>query len=253
MSKSSWNSPVLLVMAVLAMVGSAQAILIDFSSPGYAVGDLDGQGATATKWSNGGDGPRNIVISESGNQAVQLQSSTSGTCSWYTFNPTDSDLGQTFNTGSSILDYGFKVRWDDRRANYGSTVWGVYVGAGYSNNAVFLAGSANGDIRISHGNGDTNITGENHAEVGQWLAISGTIDFSTKKFTVSLDGVDKGTYNFGNSSTNKVEILLSSWNAANTNTFCPCSFDDIRIGNVPEPATMGLFALGVLGVLKRKK
>jgi hypothetical protein len=233
------------MVLVLASM-SAQGFLIDFNSPGYSTGDLNGQGATATKW-NGGSATIQVVTDpqDSGNQVVQTQYSASPNNSeWVVFNTSDADLGFTLNKVDGTADFSFKVRRDSTGGGTRNMVFYVGYLEATDGRLGYFSIYGNGTFQYSYGGGATYF---NDVPTASWTQVSGHVDYSTSMVTYTQDGTDLGSYAFKSPKAD----TGAGWAiyTQNAQYGIQVAMDDFSF--VPEPATIGLLMLG--GMLLRRR
>jgi len=260
------------ILAILLTIGLgisgsnvAHAILIDFNDPTYTTtggtggaGNLTGQGAT-TKWT-GTATPTGIVVTSGtgtlGSQGVTTQD-TAGQKT-YTFAPSTADLGAAFNASSSILDYSFQLKLNGSLGGNDNDAFRLNIA---SANVFQFAVLAGGYVTVTDGNGSGVTTGVTFktttggatnfvATPDVFFTLSGRINYVTKTFTVSLNGINQmdasgSDLNFGfkNNSAANANIQLVS-NAALNSGYRTSTLDNLGLVAVPEPASLTLLLLG---------
>jgi len=251
----------------------AHAILIDFNDPPYTTtggtgggGNLTGQGAT-TKWT-GTATPTGIVVSgASGSQAVTTQN-TAGQKT-YSFAPSTADLGEAFNASSSILDYSFQLKVNGSLGGNNNDAFRLNIASANVFQFALLAG---GYVTVADGNGSGGSTGVTFktttggptnfvATPDVYFTLAGRINYVTKTFTVSLNGINQmdasgSDLNFGfkNNSAANANIQLVS-NTAVDSGYRTSTLDNLSLTAVPEPHSLLLFlgAAAIAAVCKASR
>jgi hypothetical protein len=233
---------------VLVLVSvEAQGFLIDFNSPGYSTGDLNGQGATATKWDSGSATIQVVTDpQDSGNQIVRTQySAAPNNAEWCVFGTSSTDLGFTLNKVDGTAEFSFKIRRDATGGGTRNMILYPGYSAATDGKLGYFSIYGNGGFQYSYGGGSEWI-GE--VPTTSWTQIGGHVDYSTSMVTLTQDGVTIGSYAFKSP---KVDTG-AGWQIATQNTQygIQVALDDLNF--VPEPATMGFLALGGFSLLRRR-
>lgn len=93
---------------------------------------------------------------------------------------------------------------------------------------------------------------------GNWYSVKQTLDLANKKFDITIDNLDSALpaqhvsltgLNFSTLSANKMNRWYISRVSGDSANF---QVDDVKIAIIPEPATLGLLALGGLIMATRK-
>lgn len=268
----------LLVLALTGCLSEASAVLIDFETDsGYQVGNLYNQPGTAgaTKWGATSNGSNYSLINVTagagvaGSQAVVAQAHATATSSVYQYVPTATDLGGVFSNASSQIAFSFQLKWDSLGPS------GLYTGRFFVGNTLSSQGGdvlrlswgANGQliytlsdssVRFAMNAGGTSFA----AAAGVFYTISGVLDYATKSYTLSVNGVQQtdsaglSNISFANAAGPNVNQNFELQTQLNNNAgFRPWTVDDINYALVPEPsvAALALLAGGLLFVTKRMR
>lgn len=258
----------LLPTACILAVANA-AITIGFESgEGYSPGDLAGQPSSGTQWirTNGSNNFINVAagIGVGGTAGITGASGGGSNHTYYGLNTTNADLGFTFDSNSSILQYSFNWRVTTDFAEASVDIFRFVIGSDANAGG---SGAAQLTIR-SHGvfvaqNGGTavaqTLTQAGLFTVNQYSTISGTVNYATNTYTVFVDGVQQftdtnsGNLAFVNSASNNAYIRIGNLTGSSTD-YRAWNLDNITV--VPEPSTyaalLGLLALAWVGYRKRK-
>lgn len=167
----------------------------------FANGNLVGQpsGAGVTKWtgSTSAGTDRIRVTSEAGEQFVRTVNSSATSTSFHEFLPGAADLGGTFSPSSSLLTYGFSIRFDDAPITGSSGVLlRPRIGEDAAGNPV-TAFEVLADGRFNFNDGSTILPakttsggGTNFiAPTGTYFTVSGVVDYASSTYTVFVNGV----------------------------------------------------------------
>jgi hypothetical protein len=234
---------------LLAVFGwnKAAAITIDFDNNltggTYTAGNLlEGSPSIGTQWvrsaNTGVAGSAFKILAGVGadrNQGVTAQAGSGTiTSANYTFSPSNTDLGGTFNATSSIVNYSFSVRFESAPNTSSVYLGRVHIGPTNYPAAEFDFWS-NGQVKAlngSGGNGGTDIIlkttkggATNFTPLGGvYFTYSGQVNYATHTYTVFLDGVAQtiagptATANFGfqNNSANTADITIQTDNTLTT-------------------------------------
>lgn len=234
------KSALLAAILCCGLVAVAQATIIystGFESPTFTTGNLDGQnGWDGHSFATASAAKVQTAVTHAGSQAVAIDASPIPSSAWYvkdlSFNP--------ITAGTPIVTVAWSMRVDT--GSLLSSAWGVDVygsdGArvGYiqvdSTNTVKFAGSAT----------TTTITR------GTWYDFALVFDYAAHTYQGFLNGTTVApaatmpSYNgFGDAD-------LACWGAGYDKAY----FDDYSVVATPEPASLGLLALGALTVLRRR-
>jgi hypothetical protein len=190
----------LLALCCYFSCGQTHAIVTDFAS-GYTTNAiLDGLPTSGTHWTrvanNGNANSAYKVIPGNGVDRAQTVTTqgTDGTVTSasYNFNPSSTDLGGTFNSSSSIIDYSFSMRLEADPNTSPGDVQRVLLGNSIAaeicllGNGTVHAYSARTPITLKTTmGGSTNFV----ALGGVYFTVSGQLNYATKTFTVFLNGV----------------------------------------------------------------
>lgn len=258
----------LLIMG-LAMAAplSAQAVIIDFeTASGYTVGNLYGQPGIAgsATWGASSQGVNDQLLKVvdgagvGGSHGLVYQTHATTTSSVYQFNPTATDLGEAFSATSSQIAFSFDLKWDE----VGST--SIYTGRFFVGNTlstqdgdVFkLTWSATGAVGYTLNNNTlrfaTNAAGNQFiAQADTFYTISGVLDYGTKTYTLSVNGVQQvdqtgaATLGFvrpaGANVNANFEFQTQNNNHASARVW---TVDNLDYHAIPEASSLGLLMLG---------
>jgi hypothetical protein len=270
-----------LAMITLALAGcmsQASAVLIGFeTTSGYQVGNLYNQPGTAgaTKWGAIPNAINNNLLSVTsgagvgGSQAIVAQANATVAAGVYQYVPTSTDLGGVFSNASSQIAFSFQLKWDSLGPS------GTYTGRFFVGNT--LSTQAGDVLRLSWGaNGQliytlsdttvrfaTNAGGMNFAAAaGSFYTVSGVLDYATKSYTLSVNGVQQ-TDNLGSSNISFVNAAGANVNSNfeiqtqlnNSANFRPWTLDNLNYALVPEPSAVALALLagGMLILVRRAR
>lgn len=246
-------SSVLLLGLPLAHAG----ILINFEN--YNTGNLSGQPGTGTQWAivNGSTSIVNVADGVGNGGGKGLVNTQLGGSNFvhYGFNTSDSDLGFTFNSASTILNYSFD--WRPTQTLDGSDsaylfdfVLGSSLSTSFSDAANRISIRSDGALRVFDSTNTRLQTGLFFDSVGTYRTISGTLNYETKQFTVFVDGTQLFTdFNGGNLSfhgaSDNAYIRVNNLLGNTPANWHEWNLDNISLTQVPEPATASLL-LGLL-------
>ena len=210
----------------------ARAITINFGADQQystkggegGAGNLKGQPASKdpanapTQWTGGVSGKEaSIVITANDgvsgtDQAAQIQVGTAAANhAEYTFSPNDKDLSGAFNSASSTVYYSFQLKMPSVAAAYGTNILRIRIGGPYDGKSALCFNlSDNGAFVFTSGDGKGNgpsyfaktATGGTtlfYPDPTIYFTVSGALNYATKTFTVSVNGVpqaDNGNANF---------------------------------------------------------
>lgn len=264
MKTHSITLAVLLCASSWALIPNANAILIGFEAgEGYSAGNLKGQPSSGTTWTNASAGAGLLVTAGAGTSGSQAAVANNTASNFYSFAPSNADLGGTFSPTTSKLAFSF-----DYKLSANATYLGIaYFRIGTTNgNVLRLSFYNNGNIVFSNGVGSStakvaNGTDNFFGAAGIYYSISGELDYFTQTYTLSVNNVAQsvgGNSNFGfvsSSSSNGNDLNILSVNTADAN-WRSYSIDNISYAAVPEPTTSALLFLGLGGlfsVLRRRK
>jgi len=269
-------------LAVIAMMllgaNAAHAIIITFDASNYTTtggtggnGNLAGQPGTGTAWggpNNTGTTAEYIVTSGNGvggTQAITSQVGIAGTnFTSYSFAPSTSDLAGTFNASSTILDYSFALRLNATTNSSNTAVTRFRTG---SDLALRFEMLSTGRINMLNGNGTgaggsaitlkttTGGATDFTAAANTYFTVSGQVNYSTKTYTVLVNGIAQtignatASQNFGffNNTASSATLSVINLNSDNAN-WISTSYDNISYAVIPEPSSAALLGLS-LGII----
>ncbi len=251
MSKKTLTYVAMLVIAAFVVPAGAAQIGFEVGE-GYAVGNLDQQpgGAGPGNWSAHKVGfvtNAQVVagVGVGGSAGAVLGYST-GSYTWrYSYIVSLADIGGgPFSNSSSVINYGWKFRdgdlamttyWQAGEKNEGKMPWQIrYSGLGGDRVGIYrAAGTTEAFLNM-------NLT---------WHSIDIISDWSSGTFNVTVDGVNQG--NFTMIDATGIEYRFYAAAQGNFPSNISAYMDDVYV--TPEPATMGLLALGGLALLRRKR
>jgi len=263
-----------LILGITLPAQNAHAIVIGFeASEGYSTtggagdnGNLKGQPSSGTAWTNGTTVANLVVTANAGTTGTDqaLVANASGASGFYTFSPTNLDLGGTFSSTSSQLAFSFDYNLSATLAaqtgvsiiRIGTTNGNVLSFSLFSDGMItFSDGSANPYVKTA--NGTTNF----QAAAGVYYTIGGVIDYAAQTYTLTINGVAQSggadsVISFrASSSANWNDFNISSVNVTSGN-WRSYSIDNVSYALVPEPSTLALMILGgggVIWVARRRK
>lgn len=256
----------------LSVLPVANALVIDFeSASGYTTtggtgavpGMLVGQGSS-TKWTANLTEDGSIKVKATGgvggSQSIQTQASGSVNFAQYRFVPTSAELGGAFNASSTVINYSFSLKLDGD-ANANSTLSILRLRTGTGGNDMRLELTANG--RLGIGDGSVNVIAKTEgggtfvAPSNTFFTVAGTIDYTTKTYTISVNGVTQLTGsaspNFSFSPTSNpssADLFFFNMNP-NGVDWMPVTIDNINYtaAAIPEPSTAALLGAAAAGLV----
>lgn len=186
----------------VALAASADTFPITFAEPGYIAGSLNGQGAGETRWIASPSSPESLSI-ESGigpDGRNALITTSAPVNQAFLFPTSETDL-PGFDGGSSRVDFRFRFRLNGP-PNSGKSS-NIIVQIGYEPtlrfSAVRIGLSNRGGVTYQDG---TEIKQAKDADGGfllvedteTWVEVAGQIDYGTKTYTISVNGVPQGDH-----------------------------------------------------------
>jgi len=256
------------IMSLALSLSSAQAILINFESPNYtttggtspaSVGNLQGQGGT-TKWDQGGTTGTERVVANTGVGGSQgLTGQSLAQEGAYRFIASNTDLGGTFSGASSIIAYSYQMNLTSSVA--GTLVINQFSSADNSGQSLRISLESSGHIRLRNGSTDvyakTTSGGATNFAVGaSFVTISGLINYGTKTYTVTVDGVSQlvagvgsnANFGFVGSGATTGNIFYYQAQNGTSGQWRQSTIDNLNLNIVPEPATMALLAMSLCAI-----
>lgn len=248
---------------------AAGAATIDFEAgSGYSLGDLAGQPSSGTQWAmtNGGGNIVNVAsgIGTAGSNGITGTATGGGSnFVYYGYNTSNADLGFTFDSTSSVINYSFD--WQPTQAMDGGTGDEIFrLTIGSSSN---IGGSAAANLTIRASgrliglDGGTNRAVDGLFTLNTYSNISGTIDYGSNTYTVFVDNtqqftsVNGGNLAFNNIASDNAFIRIGNLNGASTTgQYRTWTADNISV--IPEPGAFallgGLFVLGTVALRRRR-
>ncbi|MCC5843509.1 MAG: PEP-CTERM sorting domain-containing protein [Verrucomicrobia bacterium] len=256
-------------LTAAALPFAAQALTIGFESgEGYAAGDLAGQPSSGTQWVNtfGAVNVVNVAAGVgNGGGAGLVNTSTGGGSNFvfYGFNTTNADLGFTFDSTSSVLQYSFDWRpTQDLNGSNGQILFDFMVGSNADTGtdaAMALRIHSSGRFQANDGGTLRTVDGL-FGTAGTYSTISGTINYATNQFTVFVDNTqlfttnNNGNLGFQNTASDNAYIRFSNLRGGTDSAqWREWNMDNISV--IPEPSTLALvgIALGSMVFLRRRK
>ncbi|HWL52673.1 MAG TPA: PEP-CTERM sorting domain-containing protein [Chthoniobacteraceae bacterium] len=245
----------------------AGAIVIDFEqSSGYAAGALGGNpsGADGTKWT--GSSTTGVVVTAgkgSGGSQGAYAAAGAANVGIYKFTLDADDFGETFQGDSSVVAFSLELKWE---ALSGATsalpsVGRFYLGDDGTNpTSVRILWNDFGEIKIYDGlsnvvmavNASDSVF---QASPGVFYRIEGVADYAAKTFTLSVNGVEQGSFGFYATGT-PPSLVAYVTNQNNTHTqFTPWVLDNLEVAAIPEPQLLGLLLAAGAGyaMVRRRK
>lgn len=214
------------------------------------------------------NGNTNIInvatgIGEGGTQGL-VGTATGGGSNfvYYGFNTTNTDLGFTFDSSSSVLDYSFQWRpTQDLDGGTGDAIFTFAIGSDQT-----TAGSAAMNLTIrASGRLVALDTATARAVDGlftlnDYATISGQINYAANTYTVFVDATQQftsfnsGNLAFNNAASDNAYIRIGNINGG-TNSALYRTWNADNISVIPEPSTLALLgiALGTMVFLRRRK
>lgn len=254
------------LLLVLSTMASAAVVIGFETAEGYSAGDLNNQPSSGTQWTRT-SGAGNFInvangIGVGGGAGISGASGGAGNHIYYGFNTTDTDLGGTFSSTSSKLEYSFQ--WRVTEAFAAASVDNFRFVVGSDQNA---GGSGALQLTVrSHGvfvaqSGGTTLTQAGLFTPNQYATISGVIDYGANTYTVFVDGTQQftdtnnGNLSFVNASSDNAFIRIGNLTGTSAD-YRTWNADNITLGiiPIPEPSTMALFGLsfGMIMLLRRR-
>lgn len=224
-----------------ALVAVAQATVVystGFESPAFTIGNLDGQnGWDGHTYGNPSAAKVQTGVTHAGSQAVKIDSGPIYPSAWYvkdvSFDPVAA--------GTPIVTVAWSMRLDTGSSN--SSGWGVDVyGANGGSRVGYMQVDSTNHVKFNGVATGATITR------GTWYDFALVFDYATHTYQGFVNGSSVApaaampAYNgFGDAD-------LTCWGAG----YDVAYFDDYSIVATPEPASLGLLALGALTALRRR-
>jgi hypothetical protein len=254
-------------LASTALVASAFAGTIDFSSPDYTLGELDGQSADGASWYNT-ETLFNVVSDGAGGQYAQsadasLDPAVNGFQrgrNRYTSTFFGGDSGPVDDNYTGGLAYSFDFSigdtFDANSSN--SKAWFIaLLDDGVNEQAIAFSVYENGDL--SYKNGATSVIVEDvFTAANQFVTVSGVLDYATQKYSLYLGGTVVSTsLDFAGDAEGNVQLIFQNSAATDDANYFQLGVDNIslEVTTVPEPSAFALLlggaALLLVGVRRR--
>jgi len=256
-SRSDKRTPaIILVVGLLAATASAAPVTLFFddfeddtiaanppvlTSPGVGGDDIADVG---TAWASTVAG-NNPGVRGGADQYLDLGSATTnGNRSRYA----DAQFASTALAGGDVTVY-FEIRWD-YTPNGGTLAWATVRGGGTNLlDLTFRRGnSSNGGKRIQYNGSNIFVVGNSDTE---WHTV--TLTLHPADFDITLTGSGAGTVTglaYANALANIDTVRFTTGGANGArNAFV----DDVTVSQIPEPATLALAAVGLLGLRRRRR
>jgi hypothetical protein len=177
------------------------------------------------------------------------------TDSSYSFSPSTADLGGTFVSNASVIDYSYSTRFNGLPNNNGQDVQRLSIGGTV---AVYITLETTGQVNayayrtpipLKTSMGGTNAF---VATPGIYFTVSGQVNYATKTYTVFLNGIAQtvggpsATTNFPFyvSTTNSYNIIMEN-NLPEESTWVPSTISQIRYEL--DPSWSGPITIGTSG------
>jgi hypothetical protein len=264
---------ILLPMAsAILFASAASALTIDFETgSGYAAGNLVGQPSTAgaTTWTRTNAATAANVINVAagigvgGSQGIQGVGTGGGSnFVYYGFDTTNTDLGFTFDSASSVLSYSFQ--WRPTQALDGTSASDIFrftIGSSENagGNAALSLGVRNNGVFVAQ-DGTNARTQAGLFTTNTYATISGEINYATNTFTVFVNNTQQftdfngGSLTFNNAASNNAFLRIGNLSGGTTD-HRTWNLDNISV--IPEPsavaAILGLGAFGLVYLRRRIK
>ncbi len=265
--------PHLASLLLLFATPAAQAIVIDFeSASGYLPGDLHNQPAISggPQWKtpayNIGTGAISVTtgVGTGGSQALRSAAASTISASNYVLTMSDEALGDLFDPTSSLIRFSFQLKWESTGTfvNQGRFFVGGNSETAFNGDVLRVYWTTDGGIGYVIGMpggttqaraAKTATNSDFRATAGTFYTISGTIDYASKTYRLSMNNVDQSDAN-GNfdlafvapgSTQINPNIQLMSLNNNHAN-YQPWVLDDLEFqATIPEPGAVAL-ATGTL-------
>ena len=267
--KTTKTSMMMAVLMAAALPFTAQALTIGFEEvEGYEAGNLAGQPSSGTQWAltNGSGNDVNVAAGVGNGGGAGLVNTSSGSGSnfvFYGFNTTNADLGFTFDSTSSILQYSFDWRpTQDLDGGNGQILFDFMIGSNAdtgSNAALALRIHSSGRFQANDGGTLRTVDGL-FSETGTYQTISGTINYATNQYTVFVGNTqlfttnNEGNLGFQNVDSDNAYIRFSNLRGGSDSAqWREWNMDNISV--IPEPSTLALLgiALGAVAMFRRRK
>lgn len=243
-----------LLLAILAALSlsSAHGIEITFNADaGYSTtggrfsnGTLSGQkqNNTSHAWRGPGNKDADVlrVVADGGNgQIIKAHATPTAQLPTYTFDTDATDLGGHFSPTGSTLSFHFYVRYDAEpktptnsmlRFNIGVTSAPAVTFEFLTDGRIFFNNSTNAKNTVRTKGGAVF-----KAREGEWIAVSGTINYGTETWTCIVNGVpqserDVTNLGFRNAGRTDQTVAIAIRDmASGTENFVPYSIDDITL------------------------
>lgn len=240
------------VLSLLFSATSASAIEFDFeSSSGYSVkggrfgtGSLVGQQQSDAlrAWRGPSDAGVDVlrVVAEPGGHVLRSFFVNEQQLPFYVYDTTPEDLGGNFDPLRSRVTFAFRMRYDEKpkwpvtsllRVSVGDTSAPVMRLEFLNDGRVYFNNGAKSNVLVSGKDGQPL-----KAAKGAWLEIGGAINYATRTYTISVNGVsqqDGKTSNLGfmnaAEGTKFSATLALRDMASGTEGFVPYSLDDFKL------------------------
>lgn len=243
-------------LVVLALAPTARAIEIDFNvDSGYSVkGGRFGNGTLAgqrqedsrTTWrgpSKVGADVLRVVPDTGGGQVLKAHLVMEPVQAAYIFDTSLEDLRGDFDPAGSRIGFSFRMRYDDAPEGQTRALVRLQIGDTPAPVATFEF-LTDGRLHFNNGGKYNNLAsgkggGVLKARRGEWVVVSGTLNYATETYTLSVNGVPQQEGKVANlgfrspAKTQRTPALSIRDMSAEGDAFLAYSFDDLVLRVIP--------------------